>query len=256
MTDVVCDLDGVIYRGDTQIDGAAEGLRGLLAAGANILFVTNNSTRPPHEVAEKIRTVTGVDVEEDQIVTSSQAAASLLSPDSGPVLLVGERGLEEAMIASDVETTTTPGEAGSVVVGLCRDLSYGLLADAADAIRQGARFIATNTDPTFPTATGLAPGAGSIVASIATTSGKEPEVAGKPHSAMRSLVRAKVGSNVWVIGDRLDTDIRMASFETGWRSILVLTGVSSASEAGDRPDYVLADFKAAVNVVLDGRQPR
>ena len=80
MTDVVCDLDGVIYRGDTQIPGAAEGLQQLLSAGVNLLFVTNNSTRTPKDVAEKIRAVTGIQTEAGQVVTSSQAAASKSMP--------------------------------------------------------------------------------------------------------------------------------------------------------------------------------
>ena len=256
MTDVVCDLDGVIYRGDTQIPGAAEGLQQLLSAGVNLLFVTNNSTRTPKDVAEKIRAVTGIQTEAGQVVTSSQAAASMLSPEEGAALVVGEHGIREALSDRKIEITVSPESAHSVVVGLSRDLSYGLLADAVEAVRNGARFVATNTDPTFPTAEGLAPGAGSIVAAIATAADKEPEVAGKPYEAMRSLVRAKVGADVWVVGDRVDTDIKMGSVEPSWRSVLVLSGVTAAGDAGDLPDHVVPDFKTAANLVLEGGHPR
>ena len=250
MTDVVCDLDGVIYRGDTEVPGAGEGLTLLTDAGVRVTFVTNNSTKPPDQVASKITRVAGVAVETGQVVTSSQAAASMLRDEDAPVLVVGEVGIDIALSSAGLEATTQPEKARAVVVGLCRDLSYATLADAASAIRAGARFIATNTDPTFPTSTGLLPGAGSIVAEIATASGREPEIAGKPHPAMRSLIRGQVGHDVWVVGDRVDTDMHMAQAEDGWRSVLVLSGVTDSSGARGRPDHVVADFRAAANLVL------
>ncbi len=251
MTDVVCDLDGVIYRGNSLIPGADVGLRRLMSAGVNVLFATNNSTRTPDHVAEKIRAVAGVEVGPHQVVTSSQAAASTISQTDGPVFIVGEAGIGEALRAVGVEITRTSKSAGAVVVGLCRDLTYSLLADAAAAVRDGARFIATNTDPSIPTSGGFAPGAGAIVAAVATASGRKPEVSGKPHAPMRDLLRTRVGSDVWVIGDRLDTDIEMASLESAWQSVLVLTGVTTQSEAGKGSDYVTADFRTAVDLVLD-----
>ena len=252
MTDVVCDLDGVIYRGDTLIAGSDEGLQRLISGGVNVLFVTNNSTRTPLEVAAKIHRVTGVDVSPDHIITSSQAAAATISPSDGQVFIVGENGIAEALRREGLEVTESDRLAGVVVVGLCRDLSYSLLSGAANAVRNGARFIATNTDPTFPTAEGLAPGAGAIVAAVAAASGFEPEVAGKPHPAMRSLIRNRVGSDVWVIGDRIDTDIKMAGFESAWQSVLVMTGVTTVDDGAQR-DFVADDLNSAVDLVLDGR---
>ena len=251
MIDVVCDLDGVIYRGDTLIPGADDGLNRLVSAGVNLLYATNNSTRTQDEVAAKIRSVAGVDVAPHQIVTSSQAAASTISPSDGPVFVVGESGIREALTADGIQITRAHQSAGVVVVGLCRDLSYTLLSDASNAVRVGARFIATNTDPTFPTADGLAPGAGSIVAAVAAASGREPETVGKPHLPMRALIRAIVGSNVWVIGDRIDTDMEMAALEPTWRSVLVLTGVTAHGDAGIDADHVTDDLRTAVDLVLD-----
>jgi len=251
LTDVVCDLDGVIYRGDSLVPGADVGLRRLASAGINVLFATNNSTRTPDQVAAKIRAVAGVDVEPDQVVTSSQAAASTILMTDGPVFIVGEVGISEALRAADIEITRASQSAGTVVVGLCRDLTYSLLADAATAVRDGARFIATNTDPSIPRSEGLAPGAGAIVAAVATASGREPEIAGKPHAPMRDLLRTRVGSDVWVIGDRLDTDIEMSLLESAWQSVVVLTGVTNPSELREQSDHVTADFGTAVDLVLD-----
>ena len=254
MKNVVCDLDGVVYRGETLIDSADEGLRRLVAAGVDVLFATNNSTRTPEEVAAKILRVTGVDVAPDQIVTSSQAATAVVSPSDGPVFVVGEKGIVEAFRSAGMELTKASSSAGVVVVGLCRDLSYSVLSDVANAIRNGARFVATNADPTYPTANGLEPGAGAIVAAIAAASGVGPEIVGKPHSAMRSLIRAKLGSDVWVIGDRIDTDMEMAVGEPAWKSILVMTGVTTVDDKTQR-DYVAGDLNGAVDLVLgDGHR--
>ncbi|MGB7860617.1 MAG: HAD-IIA family hydrolase [Acidimicrobiia bacterium] len=250
MIDVICDLDGVIYRGNTAIPGAKAGLELLATEGARICFVTNNSTRTPAEVASKIRDVVGVGVDPDRVVTSSQAAVGMLEPDDDPVLVVGEGGILDALSRAGFTVTVDPGEARSVMVGLYRDLTYETLEGASSAIRGGARFVATNTDPTFPIQGGLKPGAGSIVAAIATASQCDPEIAGKPHTPMRAIVRQKVGAQPWVVGDRVDTDIAMASLEAGWRSILVLSGVTSTADEGDSADFVVEDFEAAAELVL------
>lgn len=252
MIDVVCDLDGVVHRGSRLIPRADVGLEKLASAGTNTLFATNNSTRTPHEVAAKIHDITGVEVDPSQVVTSAQAAVSTISVSDGAVFVIGEQGIRTALSEAAIEVTENHESAGVVVVGLSRNLSYGLFSDAANAIRDGARFIATNADPTFPTAEGLAPGAGAIVAAVATASGREPEIAGKPHGAMRDLIGARVGPDVWVIGDRVDTDMRMAASETGWKSVLVLSGVTGHGEPGLHADYVVADLDSAVDLVLAG----
>ena len=117
-------------------------------------------------------------------------------------------------------------------------------------MRGGARFIATNRDSTYPTNEGLKPGSGALVAAIAAAAESEPEVCGKPHRPMRSLIHDLGISDAWVIGDRVDTDIALAVDEPDWRSILVLSGVTEREEATDGPDHVVEDFAAAVDVVL------
>ena len=132
-------------------------------------------------------------------------------------------------------------DARQVVTGIDFDLSYETLRSAATAIRDGARWIATNDDPTFPAETGLWPGAGAIVAALAVAAGTEPEVAGKPHPPMVSLVTARIGADAVVVGDRPETDLALAR-AGGWKSVLVLTGVTddpATVPAELAPDHVI-----------------
>ncbi len=246
---VICDIDGVVYRGDRLIPGSDRALRRLLDAGAGLWFATNNSTSSPAMVAEKLARVSGVVVGPDAIVTSSQAAVHLLGHTGGPVMVLGGEGIHSALADAGLAVTEDPSATAALLVGLDRDLSYDRLARAADAVRFGARFIATNVDPTFPTSDGLLPGGGACVAAVQATTGIEPEVAGKPNAPMRSLLRARVPGAAWVIGDRLDTDIALASHEPDWTSILVLTGVTDGDPTGEA-DHVEPDLSAAVDRVL------
>lgn len=250
MTTVLCDLDGVVYRGDALIAGSDLALRRLLDAGLGVYFVTNNSTRTPGQVVDKIRRMTGIRFEEDRVFTSPQAGVGLLEAGDGPCLVVGEGGIREAVVNAGFELTEDPHRAGTVMVGLDRSVNYAKITAAADAVRRGARFIATNDDPTFPISDGLQPGAGSMVAAIAVAAGRAAEVAGKPHAPMRRLIRSRGIDAAWVIGDRVDTDIALAAEEEGWRSILVLSGVTTEPSA--RADRVAADLAEAVDLVLGG----
>ncbi len=252
MTQVVCDLDGVVYRGDTAVPGAAVALKRLAERGVELYFVTNNSTRDADAAAAKIVRLTGIEVSPDHVLTSSQAAASLLTPDDGPVLVVGESGVQAAVTDAGLEVTQHPEAAKSVLVGLNRSVTYDVIADAVEAVRAGARFVATNVDPTFPTEEGLKPGAGAIVAAISVASGVQPEIAGKPHPPMRALMAARGISEAWVIGDREDTDVALAIREKGWRSVLVLSGVTGpVARIDSSADFVVQDLTSAVDLVLD-----
>lgn len=248
MTTVLCDLDGVVYRGDTLVDGSDAALRRLLEAGIDVWFVTNNSTRHPNQVVEKLNELTGLDFAPDRVFTSPQAGVRLLEPEDGPCLVVGGEGIRAALEEAGFEITTDPAAARSVMVGLDRGIDYQRIADAAEAVRRGARFIASNDDPTYPTSDGLLPGAGSMVSAIATAAGRSPEVAGKPNLPMRRLIRSRGVGDTWIIGDRVDTDIAMAIEEDGWRSILVLTGVTT--EGSSAADFVAADLGEAVDLIL------
>ncbi len=240
---VVCDLDGVVYVGDRPIPGAGDALRAIAASGYRLVLATNNSTRTPEAVADRLESLTGYRTDAASVVTSSIAAASMLSPADSPAFVVGEAGVVAALGDAGVEVTDDPLAARSVVVGLARHVDYPAIRDAATAVRRGARFVATNTDATFPTPDGLVPGAGSIVAAIATAAGADPEVAGKPHAAIRQAITERLGAGTtWAVGDRAETDLALAA-EAGWRRVLVLSGVTASADAVPRelaPDLVLA----------------
>lgn len=249
---VVCDLDGVVYRGESSMPGAREALAALEGAGLAVSFATNNSAREPGAVVDKLLRVVGYRARVEQVITSSLVAASLI--EAGPVLIMGESGVESAVLDAGFELTDDPLAAATVVVGLDRHLSYAGVTLAAAAIRAGARLIATNRDPTFPSETGLLPGAGACVAAVETAAGVRGATAGKPSAAMRRLVEQRhPEGTIWMIGDRPDTDIALAQGPR-WRSILVLTGVTESLDGADpKPDHVVDDLSAAARLILRER---
>lgn len=242
MTTFALDCDGVLYLGETTVPGAGEALNRLEAAGHQLLFVTNNATKSPRAIAKKINDVVGFAATADQVIGSAVAAASMLRPTDAPVLVFGERGLTEAVLERGLDMTDQWRAARAVIVGLNRSVSYTSVADAASAVRSGARFVAANTDPTYPTPEGLLPGAGTWVAAIAVASGREPEVAGKPNQPMIDMIRSRATrEDIWVVGDRVTTDLAMAE-AAGWTSVLVLSGVDDAAArlpSGAAPDHVV-----------------
>jgi HAD superfamily hydrolase (TIGR01450 family) len=215
----------------------------------DLFFATNNSTKTPVTVSKHLSAMTGVDIAPESIVTSSEAAVGMLDEHDHPVIVLGSDGITTALAEAGIEVTDVPMEAKALLVGLDWDLSYERLTRAADSVRAGARFIATNTDPTYPVSGGLLPGGGAMVAAVQAATGVVPEIAGKPHRPMRSLLRARGIGAAWVIGDRVDTDVALARAEPDWTSILVLTGVTTPEEALGA-DHVVADLAAAVDLVL------
>ena len=255
---VVFDLDGVVYLGNEELPGAGRALHALSDLGWRLVMATNNSSRTPSHVAKKIRSLTGYAVTPDQVLTSSLAAASYLAGRSQQALVVGESALEDAIREVGVQVIQDWRDADSVVVGVDFDISYDTMDRAARAIRGGALFVATNTDATFPQPDGLAIGSGAIVSAIATASGRQPIVCGKPELAMRSLIRQRtVGSEVWLVGDRPETDIAMALAE-GWRSILPLTGVTSAPSGtalSHEPDFIVSSIAEVPALISEHARP-
>lgn len=256
MIPVICDLDGVVYTDNQPVPRAGDALEGMREAGAEIVFATNNSTRTPVETAEKIERVTGFRAEPGDVVTSAQAAASMLSEGSGPAIVVGGTGIRVALGEIGIDETLDATEASVVVVGMDTALTYEKIARAATAIRNGAKFVATNDDATYPSPTGPLPGAGAVVAAIEKTTGVAPLLAGKPHQPMRALLKERTGERAWVIGDRWETDIAMAAAEPGWRSILVLTGEGEAKKDKGGADRIAADLFEAFEIVTGARLTR
>ena len=247
---VVCDLDGVVYRGGVQVPGAGAALSEMRAAGIGLVFVTNNATKSPAEAADKIRRLTGFDAHERDVVTSAEAAAHLVAGEAPPTLLFGAAGARAPLERAGVPIVSDWRQAEVVIAGLDLQLSYESLTQAVMAVNAGARLIATNTDATYPTPEGLWPGAGALVAAVEAATGVTAEVAGKPHAAIRSLLHDRLlGQRVAVIGDRPETDLALGTAE-GWITILVLSGVTAAPEgANPRPDLV-ADSIADVPALL------
>jgi 4-nitrophenyl phosphatase len=248
---LICDLDGVVYRGKDPVPGSATALAALEAAGWRIIFCTNNSARTPEEVAERVRAITGYEGRAEQVITSAAAAAGLLAESKPPTFVLGGDGVRTALEKEGIPVTAVGSEAGAVVVGLATGLTYDWLREASSAVMRGARFIATNDDPTFPAEDGLWPGAGSIVAAVERATGVMAEVAGKPFPPMRRLLHQNLGPGpVWVVGDRPDTDLALASVEPGWRSALVLTGVSPGRNLDPAPDLVAADLAEVARILV------
>lgn len=248
---VICDLDGVVYRGSRAVPGTADALAELQEAGINLLFCTNNSSRTPAEVASLIESVTGFSAIAGQVLGSAAAAAGLLAIDKPPTYVLGGKGIVDALTEIGIEVVESGGDARAVVVGIDLALTYDRLRQASQAAAAGARLIATNDDPTYPGEDGFWPGAGSMLAAVETASGKVAEVAGKPYQPMRDLIRSRLRPGpVWVVGDRPDTDLALAAAEPDWRSILVLTGVViDPVGVTPSPDVVVSDLAAAVSII-------
>ena len=245
------DLDGVVWLAHRPIPGVAEGVAALRAAGERVLFVTNASMAPVGVLEEALAAM-GIPAEGD-VLSSAMAAAHLLDP-GARALVCGGPGVVEALERRGVEVVED-GVVDAVLVGLTRDLTYDLLLRASTAVRDGARFIATNTDPTYPTPGGLTPGGGAIVAAVATAAGVEPEVAGKPHRPMAELVRALVGPGPHVmVGDQAATDLTFGRV-LGARTALVLSGITTAADlpTDPVPDVVADDVGALVAAELAAR---
>jgi glycerol 3-phosphatase-2 len=246
----VLDVDGVVWLAGRAIPGSPEAIARLRRHGHRVALLTNNSGPTIADYCERLAAA-GVVVGADDLVTSAQAAASLLPPAS-TAMVVGGAGIREALAARGVAVLDAP-PVDTVVVGRAVTLDYDELAAAANAIRGGARFVATNTDPTYPTGSGPLPGAGAVVAFVATAAGQAPEVAGKPHRAVADLVRARLGPPGVMVGDRADTDGQFAA-AVGAPFALVLSGSTKRSDLPVEPEPALvADDLAAV---VDALGPR
>ena len=245
----VIDLDGVIWLGSTPIPGSSEAVVRLRAAGEDVLFVTNNSFATVSQQEAKLASF-GIEAAGD-VVTSAMVGAELVSPGER-VFVLGGAGIVEAVQARG-GIVVDDATADVVLVGLDRHLSYERLDRAARAIRTGARFVATNTDATYPTAEGLLPGGGAIVAAVATASGATPVVAGKPHAPAATFIRHRLGADGIMVGDRPGTDGLFARV-LGYRFGLVLSGVTTSSDlpVDPSPDVVAPDLTSLVTAVLEG----
>ncbi len=238
------DMDGVLVEEEVPIPGAGEFIEALKASGLNYLLLTNNSIFTPRDLRFRLLAA-GIDVPEDAIWTSALATAQFLAEQrpGGTAYVVGESGLITAM--HDVGFVMSDRSPDYVVLGETRTYSFEQITRAIRLIEAGARFIATNPDPSGPSRHGTLPATGSVAALIRTATGHAPYFVGKPNPLMMrsALNRLQAHSETTVmVGDRMDTDI-VAGLEAGLRTILVGTGST-------RPDQV-DGFPYRPSVVVD-----
>ncbi|MGY2130510.1 HAD-IIA family hydrolase [Blastococcus sp. SYSU DS0617] len=243
------DLDGVVYVGPDAVPGVPQALGDVRRSGMRLGYVTNNAARTPEEVAAHL-TELGVPADPADVITSSQAAATVVAELLGPgarVLPVGGPGVAAALRAAGLTVVEQAEERPEAVVqGYGREVGWAQLAEAVVAVRSGARHVATNTDATIPSPRGPLPGNGAMVGVVSAVTGREPLVTGKPDPAMHAeCVRRTGARRPLVVGDRLDTDIEGAR-RADAASLLVLSGVTDpgtllAAVPGHRPDHLAPD---------------
>ena len=248
---LILDMDGVLWKDSKPIGDLPYIFKGISDLGLKVVFATNNATKSIEEYQQKLASF-GVQVEPEQIITSAIAAAKYLQQhySSGSwVYVVGSASLKDMIHKHSFQVCDDAGRNSAQVVLVAMDtsLTYEKIRNAATQIRQGADFIATNMDATFPTQQGLLPGAGACVAAIATAAEKQPLLIGKPQTLMYELAFQTLGfapHEVMAIGDRLETDIAGAQ-KAGCLAGLVLSGVTDVTKAHHwqpQPDLIARDL--------------
>lgn len=246
---VLFDMDGVIYVGTQPLPGVQEAIDYLTSTGRTFLFVTNNASKTPEQFVERLAEM-DIHVRPDQVLGSAEATATWLAQQvnhhgwqRGPVIVMGQDGLRNALQKNGFDLTSDPHAATYAVAGINFKLTYEDLANVTLAIRGGAKFIGTNSDVTFPSERGPLPGAGSILALLATATGQQPLVIGKPNRGMYEQAMARLNiipDQTLMVGDRYDTDISGAT-QLGLWTAGVLTGISTRAEfesANPPPDLI------------------
>jgi 4-nitrophenyl phosphatase len=260
---LVLDMDGVLYRGDEALPGAAALFPALREAGVSVILATNNATRSPAEVAAKLARM-GIVVPERWILTSASATVAWLgehAPEGARVYSIGTPSFRAALLALP-GVVWDEARPDYVLVGLDPGLTYDKLRSAAVALERGAMFVATNTDAGLPTEGGeMWPGAGAIIAALQTTTGRAPDVVlGKPEPALYNLARARLGTApaaTRAVGDRAVSDF-VGGMRAGLPTALVLTGVTRPEQVADlppemQPDYILHTLEELTQAVIASR---
>ncbi|CAH0161141.1 Acid sugar phosphatase [Peribacillus frigoritolerans] len=222
------DLDGTMYRGTEQIAEAAGFINDLRKRDIPYLFVTNNSSRTPAQVADKLRSI-GISTEDDQVFTTSMATANYIAEQKkgASVYVVGEEGIIEALKEKGMKLLEEHPD--YLVMGIDRGINYEKLSKACLAVRNGAVFISTNGDIAIPTEQGLLPGNGSLTSVVSVSTQVQPIFIGKPESVIVEQALRVLGvpkEETIMVGDNYDTDI-LAGINAGIDTLLVHTGVTT-----------------------------
>lgn len=244
---VVLDMDGVLWRGNDPLPGMQEVFQWFDEQAIPFALATNNSGKTPADYIQKLRRMGVQGVPESAIVTSGMATAMYLQkryPAGTRVHVFGMDGLRRIMDAAGFDTADADGQTPNVVVaGINFDLTYERLKKAALYVRDGATFIGTNDDSTFPSPEGLVPGAGSMIAALETATGQQATIIGKPglpmFEAALEIVRT-APERTLMVGDRLNTDIQGAQ-QAGMKTALVLTGITSPDELSSAENDIWPD---------------
>nr|WP_231375771.1 HAD-IIA family hydrolase [Corynebacterium aquatimens] len=253
---MLLDLDGTVWAGHNPIPYAVEAIN---AAALPAMYVTNNASKGPEEVAGALRGI-GLDVAAENVMTSAQAAVKLaeqyLQP-GDPVYVVGAPSFKELVAGAGFRVVESADDKPIVVLhGHHPDNGWRTLAEAVLAINAGARYLASNLDSTLPTARGMALGNGSMVAAVTNATGVVPQAAGKPGPAMFEIAQQTLGSQrPLVVGDRLDTDIA-GGVAAGMDTLHVLTGVSGPwallnAPVSQRPTFIAENMTALSESAAD-----
>lgn len=255
---IVCDLDGVIYRGHAVVPYAVESVLSAIAAGVLVVYATNNASRSPAEVSDHLDSL-GLPGPQSRVVTSAQAGAQYVAarcPPGSRVLAVGGPGvslalLEVGLIPVLAQAAAPDQQLVAVLQGYGAQVAWTDLAEAAYAVQAGALWVATNIDSTLPTDRGVAPGNGALVGAVRQAVATDPVVVGKPHTPLYDLSVSVLGTSTdrtLAVGDRLDTDISGA-VAAGMDSLFVFGGVHRWADIvgvgqSARPRFVAMDLRA------------
>ncbi len=258
MDAAIIDLDGTVYRSETVIPGAPEGIKYLRDAGLNVAFVTNSSTKSRRECQDRLASL-GIDAAVSEILTSASVTASYVTTayPHAAVMALGEPALDDELTDAGATLTTNPTAAEVLVVGKDTTFDFETLTRGLQALDSGAAFVGTNGDRTVPTDSGLKPGAGALIAALEYAANQDPEViCGKPNAPMIDVSLETLqtdAANCMVVGDNPETDIAMGR-RAGLTTVLVLTGVANRSDSllNELPPEYVIESLGEISTVLDG----
>ena len=247
------DMDGVLVHEEQALPGGADFIAALQQHGRRFLVLTINSIYTPRDLRARL-VLSGIDLPEECIWTSALATAQFLADQKagGTAYVLGDVGLTSAL--HDVGFVLTERNPDYVVLGETKTHSFENITRAIRLVERGARFIATNPDPTGPSSEGSVPACGSFAALITQATGIRPYFVGKPNPLMmRSALNAidAHSETTMMVGDRMETDV-VSGIEAGMRTILVLTGSTKATDVERfpyRPTRVANSIAEVVELV-------
>ncbi len=246
---LIIDMDGVLWRGQTYLNGVPEFFSFLRTNSTPFLLVTNNSTVTPKNIVCRLEDA-GVAIDETEVLTSSQATVAYLQhryPSGTKMYAIGEIALKDALSSAGFLLQDSADSVRIVVMGGDREVNWAKMVEASIAIQSGALFVGTNPDLSFPMERGQAPGAGGFIKVVQLTTGVDPIIIGKPESHLFDLARETLGlaaEQILAIGDRIDTDI-LGAKRAGFTTALLLTGVTASEQVETskiKPDWIFDDL--------------